>query len=182
MHDPWTWTKRGVECGWEWGAVWRGIKGGKLDNCNSIINKIYFKKFYFSSRNWTGSWIFVVFLNVWLQASKLMVCFSPDLWFWFIEVYHSLSSPGCKPYSYSQSTAPHQLLTPLPPPSMPQSLRPSKREQVSLYSEGKHCPSSAVRSYIRILCHYCLKNSEPPSLRVNCGSHLTDMSRAKMIG
>ena len=26
-------------------AGWRGIKGGKWDNCNSIINKIYFKKF-----------------------------------------------------------------------------------------------------------------------------------------
>ena len=25
-------------------AGWRGIKGGKWDNCNSIINKIYFKK------------------------------------------------------------------------------------------------------------------------------------------
>ena len=26
------------------GAGQRGIKGGKWDNCNSIINKIYFKK------------------------------------------------------------------------------------------------------------------------------------------
>ena len=26
------------------GAGWRGVKGGKWDNCNSIINKIYFKK------------------------------------------------------------------------------------------------------------------------------------------
>ena len=25
-------------------AGWRGVKGGKWDNCNSIINKIYFKK------------------------------------------------------------------------------------------------------------------------------------------
>ena len=24
-------------------AGWRGIKGGKWDNCNSIINKIYLK-------------------------------------------------------------------------------------------------------------------------------------------
>ena len=23
-------------------AGWRGLKGGKQDNCNSIINKIYF--------------------------------------------------------------------------------------------------------------------------------------------
>ena len=27
--------------GW---AGWSGVKGGKWDNCNSIINKIYFKK------------------------------------------------------------------------------------------------------------------------------------------
>ena len=27
--------------GW---AGWRGIMGGKWDNCNNIINKIYFKK------------------------------------------------------------------------------------------------------------------------------------------
>ena len=26
--------------GW---AGWRGVKGGKWDNCNSIINKIYLK-------------------------------------------------------------------------------------------------------------------------------------------
>ena len=26
-------------------AGWRGIKGGKWDNCNSIINKIYLKSF-----------------------------------------------------------------------------------------------------------------------------------------
>ena len=25
-------------------AGWSGVKGGKWDNCNSIINKIYFKK------------------------------------------------------------------------------------------------------------------------------------------
>ena len=25
-------------------AGWRGIKGGNWNNCNSIINKIYFKK------------------------------------------------------------------------------------------------------------------------------------------
>ena len=25
-------------------AGWKGIKGGKWDNCNSIINKIYFFK------------------------------------------------------------------------------------------------------------------------------------------
>ena len=31
---------------WEggWGAGWRGIKGGKWNNCNSKINKIYLKK------------------------------------------------------------------------------------------------------------------------------------------
>ena len=30
----------------------RGVKGGKWDNCNSIINKIYFKKetMYFSKK------------------------------------------------------------------------------------------------------------------------------------
>ena len=26
-------------------AGWRGIKGEKWDNCNSIINKIFFKKY-----------------------------------------------------------------------------------------------------------------------------------------
>ena len=26
-------------------AGWRGIKGGKWDNCSSMINKIYFKNF-----------------------------------------------------------------------------------------------------------------------------------------
>ena len=25
-------------------AGWRGVKGGKWDNCNNIINKIYFLK------------------------------------------------------------------------------------------------------------------------------------------
>ena len=34
---------RGGECGWEGGTGWRGIKGEKWDNCNSIINK-YIKK------------------------------------------------------------------------------------------------------------------------------------------
>ena len=35
---------RGVECWWE--KWWRAEenKGGKWDNCNNIINKIYFKK------------------------------------------------------------------------------------------------------------------------------------------
>ena len=32
----------GNEGGREW-AGWRGIKEGKWDNCNSIINKIYLK-------------------------------------------------------------------------------------------------------------------------------------------
>ena len=43
MYDPWTWTKGGV-CGQE--RVWRAEagKGGKWDNCNSIINKIYLKE------------------------------------------------------------------------------------------------------------------------------------------
>ena len=26
------------------GARWSGVKGGKWEKCNSIINKIYFKK------------------------------------------------------------------------------------------------------------------------------------------
>ena len=31
--------------GGRWGAGWRGIKGRKIqDNCNSIINKMFFKK------------------------------------------------------------------------------------------------------------------------------------------
>ena len=30
--------------GGRWGAGPRGLKGGKWDNCNSIINKIYLKK------------------------------------------------------------------------------------------------------------------------------------------
>ena len=39
----------GLELKWEnasgrGGAGWSGIKGGKWDNCNSIINKIYCKK------------------------------------------------------------------------------------------------------------------------------------------
>ena len=29
---------------WEGGGVWDGVKGGKWDNCSSIINKIYLKK------------------------------------------------------------------------------------------------------------------------------------------
>ena len=32
------------------GAGWRGVKEGKWDNCNSIINKIYLKK----ERNFSG--------------------------------------------------------------------------------------------------------------------------------
>ena len=35
---------RGGECGWAGGAGQREIKEGKWDNCNSIINKIYFLK------------------------------------------------------------------------------------------------------------------------------------------
>ena len=39
----------GLELKWEnasgrGGAGWSGIKGGKWDNCNSIINKTYLKK------------------------------------------------------------------------------------------------------------------------------------------
>ena len=33
-----------IKCWWEGGSGQRGIKGGKWDNCNSKINKIYFKK------------------------------------------------------------------------------------------------------------------------------------------
>ena len=35
---------RGGEFGWEGGAGWRGLKGNKWGNCNSIINTIYFFK------------------------------------------------------------------------------------------------------------------------------------------
>ena len=42
MYDPQTQTK-GEEYGGRGGAGWRGIKGGKWDNVNSIINKIYLK-------------------------------------------------------------------------------------------------------------------------------------------
>ena len=45
MYDPWTWTKGG-ECGWEGCAGWRGIKGGKWDNSNSVINKYILKNCY----------------------------------------------------------------------------------------------------------------------------------------
>ena len=52
MYDPWTWTKEG-------GAGGRGVqggqsKGGEWDNCNSIINKIYFLKMRKDS--WTKVW------------------------------------------------------------------------------------------------------------------------------
>ena len=43
MYDPWTWPKGGNAGGRGW-AGWRGIKGGKWDNCYSIINKIYLKE------------------------------------------------------------------------------------------------------------------------------------------
>ena len=44
-YNLWTGTKGGTEGG-RGSAGRRGIKGGKRDNCNSIINKIYiFKKF-----------------------------------------------------------------------------------------------------------------------------------------
>ena len=43
MYDPWTWTKVG-EWWWERGCRVEGNKGEKKwDNCNCIINKIYFK-------------------------------------------------------------------------------------------------------------------------------------------
>ena len=44
MYGPWTGTKGG-ECNWE-GVVCRveGNNGGKWDDCNNIINKIYFLK------------------------------------------------------------------------------------------------------------------------------------------
>ena len=32
---------------WEGGSVQDGVKGGKWDNCNSMINKIYFKKLWY---------------------------------------------------------------------------------------------------------------------------------------
>ena len=35
---------KGVNVGGRGCAGWRGIKGGKWDNCNSIISKIYFLK------------------------------------------------------------------------------------------------------------------------------------------
>ena len=40
MYDPWTRTKRG-NVGGVGGAGQRGIKRGKWDNNNSVINKIY---------------------------------------------------------------------------------------------------------------------------------------------
>ena len=44
MYDPWTRTIGGNVGGKGW-AGWSGVKGGKWDNCNSIINKYIFKKF-----------------------------------------------------------------------------------------------------------------------------------------
>ena len=44
LYDPWTWTKVGqclCDGGVKGGGEERGRK--KWDNCNSIINKIYFK-------------------------------------------------------------------------------------------------------------------------------------------
>ena len=44
MHDPLTRTKGG-ECWWQGVCRAEGDKEGeKWNNCNSIINKIYFKK------------------------------------------------------------------------------------------------------------------------------------------
>ena len=38
----------GHELRWGKGMGWRGVKGRKKwDNCNSIINKIYFKKRFY---------------------------------------------------------------------------------------------------------------------------------------
>ena len=39
-HD----LRGGGECRWEGMCRAEGSKGGKWDNCNSIINEIYFKK------------------------------------------------------------------------------------------------------------------------------------------
>ena len=43
MYDPWTGTK-GRNAGGRRGAGCRRIKGGKMGQCNSIINEIYFKE------------------------------------------------------------------------------------------------------------------------------------------
>ena len=44
MYDPWTWTI-GRNVGGRGWTGWSGVKGGKWDNCNSIINKyIFFKR------------------------------------------------------------------------------------------------------------------------------------------
>ena len=45
LHVPWTQTKRGDAGGRGGDAGRKGERGEKnWDNCNSIINKIYFKK------------------------------------------------------------------------------------------------------------------------------------------
>ena len=40
--------------------------------------------------NWTGSWIFPVFLCVWLQPSKQIFHFSPIIWLGIIETYNTI--------------------------------------------------------------------------------------------
>ena len=47
---------------WEGGgwAGWSGVKGGKLDKCNSIINKCIFKKTYGNPSAWMDLEIIVL--------------------------------------------------------------------------------------------------------------------------
>ena len=48
------------KCQWEEGTGWKGLKGRKnWDNCNSIINKIYFKKRIHSTLVSAYSWYYV---------------------------------------------------------------------------------------------------------------------------
>ena len=45
-YDPWTWNKVGWIAGWKGGTGFRGANGKNWNNCNTIINKIYFKNFF----------------------------------------------------------------------------------------------------------------------------------------
>ena len=70
MYDPWTWTIGGnVGGGGRGCAGWSGVKGGKWDNCNSIINKIYFLKRNIQKSKWGNDGCLKVYLIIWTSRN-----------------------------------------------------------------------------------------------------------------
>ena len=64
MYDPWTWIKVGMQVGGRVQGEMEKGGVGNMDNCNSTINKIYFKKEKKISNEYEVSNRLIIRLNI----------------------------------------------------------------------------------------------------------------------